>query len=29
MRCLTVSFLAMAVALTLPAQKRWAEAAEI
>jgi hypothetical protein len=27
-RCLTVSFLAMAVALTLPAQKRWAEAAE-
>lgn len=28
MRCLTVSFLAMAVALTLPAQKRWAEAAE-
>jgi hypothetical protein len=27
-RCLAVSSLAMAVALTLPAQKRWAEAAE-
>ena len=28
MRCLAVSFLAMAVALILPAQTRWAEAAE-
>ena len=28
MRCLTLSSLVMAVALTLPAQKRWADAAE-